>query len=219
MSNLTAACEDCNQKKDNQTAAEFGHPEVQKYALAPLKDAAAVNASRYAIGNALKTLRLPVSFWSEGRTKFNRTQQGYPKVHWIDAACVGESGVNIRLNPLMSVLQVKATGHGCRQMCRMDRFGFPRTSAKGARIIKGFRTGDIVRAVVPSGARGGTHVGRVAVRTRGSFNIRTASRVVTDISYKHCSVLHRADWYNYSYKGDTALLPDLKDGVTAPQVY
>ena len=207
VSNLTLSCGDCNQQKDNQTAVEFGHPEVQKHALAPLKDAAVVNATRYAIGNVLKTLGLPVSFWSGGRTKFNRTQQGYPKAHWLDAACVGESGEHVRLDPTMHVLQVKAMGHGCRQMCRMDRFGFPRTSAKGTRIVKGFRTGDIVRAVVPSGAREGTHVGSVAVRTRGSFNIRTASNVVTDISYKHCSVLHRADGYNYSYKGDTALLP------------
>jgi len=92
VSNLTVACEDCNQSKNNLTAAEFGHPNIQKQALRPLKDAAAVNATRYAIGAALKTLWLPISFWSGGRTKFNRTQQCYPKAHWIDATCVGESG-------------------------------------------------------------------------------------------------------------------------------
>jgi hypothetical protein len=36
------------------------HPNIQKQALRPLKDAAAVNATRYAIGAALKTLLLPV---------------------------------------------------------------------------------------------------------------------------------------------------------------
>ena len=153
MSNLTVACEDCNQSKSNLTAAEFGHPNIQKQALRPLKDAAAVNATRYAIGAALKTLGLPISFWSGGKTKFNRTQQSYPKAHWIDAACVGESGNQVKLDLRMQVSQVKATGHGSRQMCRMDRFGFPRTSAKAAREVKGFRTGDMVQSVVPSGKR------------------------------------------------------------------
>jgi len=43
--------------------AEFGHPEVQALANRPLKDAAAVNATRYAIGHSLKRLELPVSLW------------------------------------------------------------------------------------------------------------------------------------------------------------
>jgi hypothetical protein len=46
----------------------------------------------------------------------------------------------------------------------MDRFGFPRTSAKAAREVKGFRTGGMVQSVVPSGKKAGTHIGKVAVR-------------------------------------------------------
>ena len=200
VSNLTVACEACNQSKNNLTAAEFGHPNIQKQALRPLKDAAAVNATRYAIGAALKTLGLPISLWTGGRTKFNRTQQGYPKAHWIDAACVGESGNQVKLDLRMQVWQVKATGHGSRQMCRMDRFGFPRTSAKTARVVKGFRTGDIVRAVVHYGKMTGTYYGKVAVRASGSFNVSTTVGVVQGISHKHCSVLHRADGYSYLSK-------------------
>ena len=49
VSNLTLSCQPCNQKKDNQTAAEFGHPEVEKQAKAPLKDAAAVKC--HTMGN------------------------------------------------------------------------------------------------------------------------------------------------------------------------
>jgi hypothetical protein len=133
-------------------------------------------------------------------TKFNRTQQGYPKAHWIDAACVGESGNQVKLDLRMQVWQVKATGHGSRQMCRMDRFGFPRTSAKAAREVKGFRTGDMVQSVVPSGKKAGTHIGKVAVRASGSFNVSTTVGVVQGISHKHCSVLHRADGYSYLSK-------------------
>jgi len=55
----------------------------------------------------------------------------------------------------------------------MDRFGFPLTSAKAAREVKGFRTDDMVQSVVPSGKKAGTHIGKVAVRFSGSFNLST----------------------------------------------
>ena len=85
-------------------------------------------------------------------------------------------------------------------VCRMDRFGFPRTSGKAAREVKGFRTGDMVQSVVPSGKKAGTHIGKVAVRASGSFNVSTTVGVVQGISHKHCSVLHRADGYSYLLK-------------------
>ncbi|MGO9614161.1 MAG: RNA-guided endonuclease IscB, partial [Dissulfurispiraceae bacterium] len=209
ISNLTLSCNPCNVKKGTRTAAEFGHPELQAQAQRPLKDAAALNATRHATGNALKTLGLPVSFCTGGRTKFNRAQQGYPKAHWIDAACAGESGTQVQLDPTMPVLLVKSCGHGSRQMCRVDKHGFPRTSPKGDRVVKGFRSGDIVKAVVPAGVRQGSYTGRVAVRSRGLFNIATGAGVITDVSYKHCSVLHRADGFNYK-QNVALLLPALK---------
>lgn len=213
VSNLTLACVDCNLKKGNLTAAEFGFPNIQKLAKLPLKDAAAVNATRYMIGDMLKILGLPITFWTGGRTKFNRTQQRYPKAHWIDAACVGESGIEVRLNPDTQALQVKACGHGSRQMCRMDKFGFPRTSAKAERVFKGFRTGDIVRAQVPSGKKAGVHCGKVAVRSSGSFNVSTLAGVIQGISHKYCSALHRADGFQYNHHN--ALLSAINYRVAA----
>src|SRR5512140_2426807 len=47
ISNLATACDPCNDDKGTKTAAEFGHSEVQALAKRPLKDAAAVNASRW----------------------------------------------------------------------------------------------------------------------------------------------------------------------------
>ena len=44
VSNLTLSCRPCNEKTDNQTATEFGHPEVQAKAKRPLRDAAAGKA-------------------------------------------------------------------------------------------------------------------------------------------------------------------------------
>ena len=54
-----------------------------------LQDAAAVNATRWALLNALKATGLPVETGSGGRTKFNRTRLDIPKTHALDAACVG----------------------------------------------------------------------------------------------------------------------------------
>jgi len=46
-SNLAISCKLCNQRKGTRTAIEFGYPEVQKYAKAPQRDAAVINATRW----------------------------------------------------------------------------------------------------------------------------------------------------------------------------
>jgi len=193
ISNLCLACTPCNQAKGNQTAAEYGHPTIQAQAKRPLKDAAAVNATRWVIWRMLDATGLPLEVGTGGRTKFNRRRQEYPKAHWIDAACVGQSGETIRLACCQQPLRIKATGRQCRQMCRPDKYGFPRTSAKQHRIIKGFQTGDIVTADIPSGKNQGVHVGRVAVRANGRFRIAP----IDGINWKHCQPLHKSDGYSY----------------------
>jgi len=56
VSNLTLSCQPCNQKKSDQTVAEFGYPEVEKQAKAPLKDAAAAMQHHGEFGVVLKQL-------------------------------------------------------------------------------------------------------------------------------------------------------------------
>jgi RRXRR protein len=84
-----------------------------------------------------------------------------------------------------------------RQMCSMGKHGFPRTGPKGAKRVRGFQTGDMVRAVVRSGTRMGTYVGRVAVRAAGLFNITTKHATVTSIPSRYCTTLHKCDGYTY----------------------
>jgi 5-methylcytosine-specific restriction endonuclease McrA len=60
VSNLTLACEPCNQRKSNQTATEFGFPQLMAQAKQPLKDAAAINSTRWALYQALGALGLPL---------------------------------------------------------------------------------------------------------------------------------------------------------------
>ncbi len=178
-------------------AAEFGHPHIQAQAHLPLKDAAAVNSTRWALSQRLGATGLPVEVGTGGRTRFNRTRLGLPKAHWTDAVCVGASTPDALDTRGVRPLLIRATGHGSRQLCRMDRYGFPRTGPKHARGVKGFQTGDLVRAVVTTGKKVGTYTGRVAVRARGSFNITTANGTVQGLSYRFVRAIQRNDGYAY----------------------
>jgi 5-methylcytosine-specific restriction endonuclease McrA len=197
VTNLTIACKACNERKGNKSAQEFGYPQVQAQAKEPLKDVAAVNATRWELYRRLKATGLPLEIGTGGRTKFNRTERGLAKAHWTDAACVGASTpekLDIRgIKPL----EIKAVGHGNRQQCRINRFGFPRTRNKAGNRFFGFRTGDIVKAVVRKGKKKGTYIGKVAVRATGSFNIVTKIKTTQGISYKYCKMVHAADGYSY----------------------
>lgn len=233
VSNLTLACRPCNSDKGAQDVREFlrRQPERLKRLLAqaqaPLKDAAAVNATRWRLFNELKATGLPLHSASGGRTKFNRVRLRLPKTHALDAACVGWVG-DVR-RTTQPVLQLKCCGRGSRSRTRLDASGFPRGYLMRAKSVKGFRTGDMVRATVPATSKKvGTCVGRVAVRASGSFNVQTAAGTVQGISHQHCRVIQRGDGYAYQLvaqhrkecgsRGDAShralSLPGLKAEVT-----
>jgi len=203
ISNLALACEKCNLKKGTQDIKDFlkKKPELLKSILAqakrPLKDAAAVNSTRWALLNALKKTGLPLTTGSGGLTKFNRTRLGLPLAHWLDAACVG-------LTPALEILtsqplNIKANGHGSRQKCRTDKYGFPSRYVPESPFALGFQTGDIVKAGVTTGKKIGSYVGRIAVRSTGSFNISTALGLIQGISHKYCKTIHKKDGYGYGF--------------------
>jgi 5-methylcytosine-specific restriction endonuclease McrA len=194
VSNLTIACEECNQKKGSRTAVEFGFPQLMALAKAPLNDAAAMNSVRWALYQALGTLGVPLEAGTGGRTKWNRTRLGLAKSHWVDAACVGASTPDQLTLTFASVLLVASQGHGSRQMCRTDKYGFPIRHVPRQKVWFGFRTGDLVRAVVPRGKYAGVHVGRVTIRARASFRLNGI-----DIHPKYLTLLQRADGYAYAF--------------------
>jgi hypothetical protein len=203
-SNLVAACVPCNQRKGAQSVEVFlaDRPavlaKVKARLKAPLKDAAAVNATRYAIGDALKEVGLPVSFWSGGRTKFNRTNQDYPKDHWIDAACVGEDGAHVNLDPQASALTITATGRGQRQVVTSDRFGFPRGGAGRVKRVQGFQTGDLVTLDQPRGKYAGAHTGRLTgIRATGKLDIKTREGANISAPWSRFTLVQRGDGYAY----------------------
>ncbi|NMF64195.1 RNA-guided endonuclease IscB [Brasilonema octagenarum] len=204
ISNLCLACEKCNLKKGNKPIELFlkNKPDLLKKILSqakkPLADTTAVNATRFKLLEVLKATELPVETGSGGLTKFNRTQQGLDKTHWIDAACVGLSTLTLVVKYVKPLL-LKATGHGTRQMCGTDKYGFSTRHHERKVLHFGFRTGDIVKAVVESGKKTGKYVGRVLCRKSGSFDISTKSGRVSGISYKCCTHIHKNDGYNYAF--------------------
>ncbi|GAA3899628.1 hypothetical protein GCM10022228_07620 [Halomonas cibimaris] len=164
VSNLALACHDCNQAKGNQPLGDFfshdkglkkrlkqhGHTalvrleRVQRQLKQPLRDASAVNATRWALFDTLK-----------------------------------------------------ATGRGGYQRTRLTRHGFPRGYLMQQKQVHGFQTGDMVKAIVPTGRKAGTHTGRVAVRKTGRFNTQTQQGALQGILHKHCTLIQRGDGYGY----------------------
>ncbi len=204
VTNLTLACHECNQNKGEKDVKTFlrGKLDVLLKVLAnakkPLADTAAVNATRWELKRQLIAAGLPVEVGTGGLTKFNRCQQKLKKTHWLDAACVGVSTPKQLITSGVKPLLIAAKGYGTRQQCRTDKFGFPRRYCSRTKFHKGFQTGDIVQAIVTSGKKIGTYVGRVATRATGSFNISTPNGLVQGISHKYCTHIHRKDGYSYA---------------------
>ncbi|ALB43056.1 MAG: HNH endonuclease [Dolichospermum sp. DEX189] len=202
ITNLTLSCEKCNTKKGTKDIKDFLKKDplklekILKQAKRPLADAAAVNTTRLALLFVVKATGLPVETGSGGLTKFNRSQQNLEKMHWIDAACVGQSTPILNIKGVKPLL-ITANGHGTRQSCRTDKYGFPSRYVPRFKFVNGFQTGDIVKAVVTKGKKIGAYIGRVAVRTSGSFNISTISGLIQGISYKCCKSIHKKDGYEY----------------------
>jgi len=207
VSNLTLACNPCNQEKGNGTLESFFNTskrvkglsarmeKVFKKCKAPLRDAAAVNATRWALFQSLKDTGLPVEVGTGGRTKYNRQRLGIPKEHALDAACVGT--VEQVFDWQKPTLRIKATGRGSYKRTRLTAHGFPRGYLMRSKSVHGFQTGDMVRAIVPKGRKEGVWQGRAAIRKTGSFNIQTPAGAVQGISYRHCQLMQRADGYGY----------------------
>jgi 5-methylcytosine-specific restriction endonuclease McrA len=203
VSNLTLACQNCNEKKGSKDLEEFLAKKselarrILARAKAPLKAEAAVNSTRWALYRGLKELGLPLSAWTGGQTKYNRVRLGLPKTHALDAACVGEMGEVFGWK--RPTLIVKSRGRGSYQRTTVTKHGFPRGYLTRSKAAFGFQTGDLVKAEVPKGKFEGTYVGRVAIRSSGSFNIQTSGGLVTT-SHNNCRLLQKNDGYEWIFR-------------------
>jgi hypothetical protein len=203
VTNLCLSCHSCNQAKRNKPVEEFlkKKPEVLKrviaQAKAPLKDAAAVNATRWELYRRLQSTDLSPEVGSGGRTKFNRKTRGIEKRHWTDAANVGVSTPERLLLNGIKPLIVKAKGHGVRQRCGTDKFGFPIRHDPAQKFFMGFQTGDLVKAYVLTGKYAGNYTGRIAIRFKPSFKLTTGGKIF-EVHPKYLKTIHKADGYEYA---------------------
>lgn len=213
VGNLGLACEECNLKKGKQGVRKFleHQPKRLAYILSrmdkPLSSAAAVNATRNAVYFSLCATSLPVEISTGGRTKWNRSRFAVPKTHALDAVCVGEFE---RIQGWwMPVLEIKAMGRGSYQRTRVTKDGFPRGYLMREKYVHGFKTGDLVVAVVKTGKQAGRHFGRVAVRASGNFNIQKRTETVQGVSWRYCKLIQRDGGYALTLN---PALPPLPEG-------
>ncbi|MFI9766997.1 RNA-guided endonuclease IscB [Streptomyces sp. NPDC052415] len=212
ITNLVLACVPCNQAKGTKPVKTFlAHrpgrlAKVLQQVRAPLEDAAAMNATHWRLNAALTTLGRPLYAWPGGLTKANRDAAGLGKTHTLDALAVGPldhaNGDRIVRFP-DQVLVAKATGRGLYARTTPDGYGFPRLLRPRTKQHFGYVTGDLVRAVVPSGKWAGTWTGRISVRARGQHSLATAAGRI-NVSHRNLRLLQRGDGYGYSVRLEAA---------------
>jgi 5-methylcytosine-specific restriction endonuclease McrA len=212
VDNLAIACHDCNQRKSSQTAKEFGYPDIHKQAKETLKDASAVNSTRWAVYDCLARTGLPVECGSGALTKMNRITLGLPKEHYYDACCIGSSTPQRLHLAAFDVQYVIAKGKGKHSRTNLDAYGFPRGHFTQHKNFFGFQTGDMVKAVVPKGKNKGIWYGRVLCRKIGFFDLKTRDKRVQGINHKYCRLTQANDGYQYFIERAALSSPSLKAG-------
>lgn len=164
--NLTLACEPCNQRKGTQTAAEFGHPEVQAQARVPLKDAAHVSVLKNKVVYDLQAIfgESHVGIRYGYQTKYQRIQVlDLPKSHTNDAVAIAcELGEVVKPVEIVSHMR-------CLPRGQYQRFNGLHSEHKcwAPRKVRGFKLYELVRAKGQVGYIAGR-------REKGSFVIKDA---------------------------------------------
>lgn len=163
-SNLTLACAPCNVRKGNQTAAEFGYPEVQAQAKAPLKDAAQVSSIKTVVVDQLAaqfgSARVAVTHGYE--TKYQRIQVlGLAKSHANDAVAIA-CEIGEVVTTLSAVHQIRCLPRGNYQCYNGKR---SEHKVWAPRKIQGWKLFELVKAKGQVGYIGGR-------RVKGAFVVK-----------------------------------------------
>jgi hypothetical protein len=179
VSNLTIACHECNQTKGNQTAEEFGHPQIQAKAEKSLKATAFMNIVRSKMVDLLNCDQTYGYI-----TKHDRIELGMPKSHVNDAFVIAggngqEHAVHLHIG---------------KQVRRQNRSLFKANFLKGGKLkrntvkeVKGFRRFDKVKYDDKECFIHG-------LRSSGYFDLRTITgdRIGASVNSKKLTLLERA---------------------------
>ena len=120
-----------------------------------------------------------------------------PKKLPKDASIV-QTARNYMVKEITKLVSDTTLHDACFTKYNRDQLGLPKQHY--LKSVRGFQTGDIVKAIVPNGLKQGEYLGRVAIRSRGYFDIKTKNNLVKDIGYKYCHLIQRGDGYSYNYK-------------------
>ena len=204
ISNLVLSCISCNRKKSILPIEVFLAKDPVKLAKIksqlkkPLKDAAAVNATRKRLLKELILLVLPVSTGTGALTKYNRKRFDISKTHAHDAVCVGT--ISNLVMTKVKHLYVSCTGRGRYARTLGDKYGFPRNYLMKNKKVFGFATGDLVRVLwkskglISSIAKWVTV--RILVKATGYFTYLYKG-IAESVKYTKCKLVQRADGYSY----------------------
>ena len=153
IDNLTLSCHECNQKKDTLTAEEFIKQTLPaKKAVVKLKQLpnekrlfkymAHMNATRWALYNAINEKYVNVEMTYGYITKYNRIQAGLSKAHHIDAKCITGFATVPPID--QTVVKIKMRRHN-RQLHRATfSKGHVRKVACLPTVVFGFQLHDFV---------------------------------------------------------------------------
>jgi len=180
VSNLTIACHECNHRKGNKTAAEFGYPRIQKRAKDPLKATAFMNVIRWKLVNHFNCL------WTYGYiTKYWRIKEGFVKSHINDAFVIA-GGKNTQKRVDAHIIE--------KQVRRQNRSLYKANIQKGGKLkrntvkeVKGFRRFDKVMY-------GKVKCFIFGLRSRGYFDLRDidGNQIGASVNGKKLKLLEHA---------------------------
>lgn len=223
--NLTIACHTCNQRKGSLTPEEWlaglrskaEKTKLDETRINGIKNVissretgrsnrycAWVNITRRRIESFLSERFGDVECSSGGRTKYNRTNLGYPKDHQYDAVCIG----NVPADGYEDLthgyyVYARANGRGTRFRGKINKCGIiTKKLAPRAKNVFGFMNGDLAVADIPHKEPKpykyeGRYTGRVMTRASGSFDIRTSDGELVTASYRFIKKVQNADGYQY----------------------
>lgn len=181
-SNLVTLCESCHK------AYHRGEIELKlKRSFASLRDAAAMNITRWSVYNRLKAeLDVPVNLTYGYKTKYVRIHTGLKKSHAVDARCISGNAQAMPTDRIFILKQLRRHNRKVMKSNLLKRGRWKRNQAP--RNIKGFRLFD---SVLYNNLPAYVH-GR---RSSGFFVIKDAEgRTISDsVSYKRLKLIRHCN--------------------------
>lgn len=179
--NLTLACHDCNQKKGNQTATEFGFPKLLAKGKKSLKATAFMNIIRWKIVNHFQcghTYGYVTKYW--------RIKEGLEKSHINDAFIIAGGSLTKQERVPAHIIEQQVRRQN-RSLFKANPLKSGRWKRNTVKEVKGYRRFDKVmyenKDVFISG-----------LRTSGSFALKTieGEKVSDSVSSKKLKFVERA---------------------------